>query len=137
MNNILDIGIEFDFMGEHFSPRSTIDLDGQMEQYGQLLSFYEIIARDNGIDLYSYHYEMMQAEALNIITAHGMAADFVEQGVFNVESFEQAWRTQRLAQQLSVIALEHLGIASLDQEPALQAALCAAFEAGRRCHESR
>jgi hypothetical protein len=131
MNNILEIGIEFDFKGEHFSPRSRVDLDSQMAQYGHLLSFHEIIARDNGIDLYSYHYEMMEAETLNIITAQGMAAEFVEQGAFNVAAFEQAWRLHQVTQQLSVIAQVHLGISSLEQEPALLAALMAAFDAGR------
>jgi hypothetical protein len=131
MNNILDIGLEFDFKGEHFSLRSTVDLDEHMVQYDRVPSFYDILARDNGIDPYSYHYEIMAGEAVKVITARGMAADFVEQGVFTVAAFEQAWRARRLGQQLSAIAKEHLGVASLEEEPALLAALRAAYEAGR------
>lgn len=131
MSNKITASIHFSFKGERHSPSVELDIDAHMQSAGCLPNLYPLIAKKNGYDLYSYEYEMMQAEMISFSLAEGLIADFVEQGKLNSKAFEDAWHTAQSLKQLSLIAKEHMNIEKLAEQPDLQAALLAAYNLGR------
>ena len=136
MNNCIDANIEFYFKGERYSPSSTIDLDQLMEDLlkndGQPPSLYLVLANENGIDTYSYQYEVMQEEEIRFSSPKGLAVDYFDDGIFDMAGFEIAWRAQRDINYLQSIAKQHLSIDDLGQHPELKAALIAAYKLGKK-----
>ena len=64
MKNLVTVYIEFSFRGKTHSPELSLDLDEFLHTHGSIPSLYPLIASHNDFDLYSYEYEMMQAEPL-------------------------------------------------------------------------
>ena len=48
------------------------------------------IAKASNHELYSYEYEMMQAEDIVFSDAEGLVAEFIMDGILDIQSFEQA-----------------------------------------------
>jgi len=136
MKNTIEACVEFDFKGQHHALCIDLDLDQAMETAGALPPMHALIARHNHIDTYSYEYEMMLAEEIQIRRATGAVKDFIHAGRLDVEAFENHWRESKALTALRDIAKRSMGIDALDQQPALKAALLAAyhsgFEAGRK-----
>jgi len=130
MNNKITASIHFCFKGQHHTPSIELDLDEPMKSAGHLPDFYSMIARANGYDMYSYEYEMMQAEDIQFSQAQGMVADFLLDGRLDIPAFEKAWRENRLQEQLQQIATRHLAIDDLQQHKDLAAALVEAYKLG-------
>ncbi len=123
MKNIITATIEFYFKGEKFTPSLTIELDEHMQSSGSIPNLYPLIARESNIDLYSYEYEMMLAEAIKITKAEGIISDFVENELLNTEEFEKAWKKQKILTELEDIVKRNMGIDNLDQHPDLKQTL--------------
>ena len=132
MNNQIVIHIEFYFKGEKFSPSAVVDLDRHVENGGNFDALYPLLARNNDIDLYSYEYEMMLAEDIVFSDAGGITADFLKDSKFDFAGFEQALHDDSVAKAITEIANTHLSIDDLSTQPALKAALIAAYNLGRR-----
>lgn len=133
MKNSIEAQIEFSFKGETYSLSSLIDLDELMEHDDHLFpSFHAILARDNGIDTYSYLYEVMLETDIRFDHAQGIAADFLRNGDFNQDAFMAAWQENRVLALLHPIAERELGVADLDQHQGLKNALFQAYNLGRR-----
>lgn len=130
MKNTIDACVAFDFKGRHYELCIHLDLDQAMETAGALPSMYPLIARHNHIDTYSYEYEMMQAEDIQIRQATGTVKDFIHEGRLDTAAFENHWRESKALTALRDIAKHTLGIDALDQQPALKAALLAAYQLG-------
>ncbi len=133
--NTIDACVAFDFKGQHHELCIDLDLDQMMERANALPSLYPLIARHNHIDTYSYEYEIMQAEEIQIRNASGIVVDFVHGGRLDVAAFENCWRESRVLTALSEVAKRTMNVADLDQQPALKAALLAAYQLGEAGRE--
>lgn len=131
MNNRITASIEFYFKGQRHAPSLRIDLDDYIRDEDELAALYRLIAVANGIDLYSYEYEMMQAEELTFSEASGAAAGFLHDGRFDLAGFIASRRDADTSGRLAGIAREYLGVEDLAARPELEAALQAAYRAGR------
>lgn len=131
MKNSLVASIEFYFKGEKYAPSVRIDLDRMMETSGDLSSLYNLIARENGIDFYSYQYEVMQTEEIRFSEVEGFIADFIHNGELDVQGFVDKWYSEKLWDDLAGIARRCLGVEDLTQQPDLANALKEAYRLGR------
>lgn len=128
--NRIDAHIEFSFKGESYDLTSTLDLDRVLEKYLTLPSLHIVLAIEHGIDTYSYLYEVMQEEDIRFDNAQGMAADFLTDGVFDLEGYTAHWGESRRIVPLQIIAQQEMGIEDLDQHPQLKSALLRAYQLG-------
>lgn len=132
MNNRIDACAEFSYQGENYSPSATIELDNVMERYGSLPSIHALLAEANGIDTYSYLYEVMEQADISFGNAQGMVANFVKHDCFDQEGFVSQWHADKVLSLLQPIASRELGIDDLEQQPGLKNALIQAFNLGKR-----
>jgi hypothetical protein len=132
--NIITVSIPFSFKGETYSPRSTINLDEHMELAG-IPCLYTHIAEENNISPYSYEHDVMMVADLEFEHAEGMVAEFIHDGHFDTQGFEDKWKELKLIEDIQAIATRWLGSGSIetdiDQNPALKSALLEAYELGR------
>lgn len=131
MKNSIDAHVEFSFKGKTFTPFATIDLDSLLEQGGSFPSIHALLAERNGIDTYSYLYEVMQEEEIRFDNAQGSAADFLVDGNFDIGAFAARWKENRIIGLLQTVAARELGIDRLEQHPALRNALLQAYRLGK------
>ena len=132
MKNSITISAEFYFKGEKLSPSMVINLDAHIEKQQTVESFPPLLAKSNNMDLYSYEYEMLQAEEMVYSNAQGLAKAFLNDGYFDFEGFEQAWHEQKTAESVAKIAKEHLDVDDLSSQPELETALIEAFKLGQQ-----
>ena len=130
--NSIDARIEFSFKGETYAFSSTLDLDQLLAQHNNFPALHAILAKEHGIDTYSYLYEVMQETEIEFENAQGIAAEFLSGGQFDPEAFAANWRDNKIAALLQPIATSELGITDLNQNPGLKNALIQAFNLGRR-----
>ena len=69
-----------------------------------------LIAKFNNHDIYSYEYEMMQAAEIVYSNAKGLVAEFIDEGILNIEAFELAWHENNALNKLLSIAEAHMNI---------------------------
>jgi len=131
VKNSIAARVEFSFKGENYAPAAVLDLDRYLDESGRLPDLHQLIARENGIDTYSYLYEIMESHEIIFDNATGIAAECLVDGVFDVRAFEQRWQEQHRLDVLTPIARRHLNIDRLEQHPDLKAALLDAYLAGR------
>lgn len=133
--NKIVASIEFYFKGERYTPRATIDLDKLMatlqDSHNKLAPIYPLLAKENGIDLYSYEFEIMLEEPIRFSEATGIATDYLRDGQFFVEDFEKVWREEKILEYIQPIAKQHLAIDDLSQHADLKAALTEAYVLGK------
>lgn len=132
MKNSITISVEFFFKGKKFSPSLEINLDEHVKHQKTTDSFQPLLATSNGLDHYSYEYEMLQAEPLIYSNPQGLAKAFLNDGYFDFEGFEQAWHEELIAESVAKIAKEHLDVDDLSSQPELKAALADAFKLGQQ-----
>jgi hypothetical protein len=132
MSDSIDAHIDFSFKGETYSLFATIALDGFLDPHAEPPSLHAILAARNGIDTYSYQYEVMLQEDIRFDNAQGQAADFYAGGEFDLQSYVASRQSSKVIAQLGQLALRELGIADLEQHPELKTALLHAYELGRQ-----
>jgi len=132
MKNIITASVHFSFKGENHSPSITIELDKYLVAGGNFPDLYPLIAKENNHDLYSYEYEMMQAEEIKFSDAQGLVADFITDGVLNLQAFQAAYSENLILNQLHDVAKEHMQIEDLEQQPELAQALLSAYHLGKQ-----
>lgn len=131
MNNRVSVSIEYSFKGETKTLRSEVDIDALMEEHGELPMLNDLIAHNNGYDPYSYEYDVILSEEVVFEDASGPIADFIDNGVLDAQAFNDHWDRNHVDDKLRDIASRHLGCTSLNDNPALKAALKEAWEHGR------
>ena len=131
MKNTVTASIHFSFKGENHSPSITVELDRYIETTGTLPDLYQLIARENDFDLYSYEYEMMQAQDIVFSNPQGLVTDFINNGVLDFTAFKSVFKQQKVLHQLQDIAKEQMQIENLEQQPDLKEALIQAYSLGR------
>ena len=137
MADRITLSIRYSFKGETREPSVTLDLDRAMREEGRLPDFLRALAGANGIDPYSYDYEMLPHGDFRWSGAEGLAAECLRDGHFDPACFEQRWRERERLEALRAIAREHLDVDDLDAEPGLRAALLEAWRRGRASARSR
>lgn len=135
MKNTITASIEFDLKGKHYAPKAIIDLDhlivNQQNNKNKLVSTYPQIAKENGIDFYSYEFEIMLEEPIQFSEATGIATDYLRDGQFFIEDFEKAWQEEKMLEYIQPIAKQYLAIDNLAEHPDLKKALTASFLEGQ------
>lgn len=131
MNNRFTVTLEFSYKGESFEFQTDVDLDACMEKLQAIPDLHELIARQNGIDAYSYQYEVLTSEDLQFSDVKGFAAEFIHEDEFDAEGFAARWCEERIGMLVAEIARRVMGISELAAEPALKQALMEAYRAGQ------
>jgi len=131
MHSTIEAHVEFSFKGETHSLRSTIDLDQLLALYDELPSFHELLAKQHGIDTYSYLFEVMQETEIEFSNAQGNAEKLLLGGGLNLEALAAHWQDLRILYLLQPIAVRELGIADLNQHPNLKNAMIQAYHLGK------
>lgn len=129
MKNSIELHVEFSFKGEDYSFTSTLDLDKLLMHHVVLPSFHEILAKEHGVDTYSYLYEVMLEADIEFRHAAGIATDYLAEGKLDLARMESDWQDLHILSQLRPIA-ERLGITDLDNHEALKNALIQAYKLG-------
>lgn len=130
MQNSIEVHVEFSFKGEDYSLSSTLDLDELLNHHTALPSLHAILAKEHGIDTYSYLYEVMQESDIEFRNANGVAADYLVDGEFDLNGLESDWQELRILTQLRPIAERMLGITDLERHDTLKDALIQAYKLG-------
>lgn len=136
MKNSIEAHVEFSFKGEDYSLSTTIDLDRLLEHHNSLPSLHAILAKEHGIDTYSYLYEVMQEADIEFRDAQGIATDFLVNGEFDRTALEADWNNLRILSLLEPIASRTFGITDLNQHEALKNALIMAYNLGCESHST-
>ncbi|MDH5786328.1 MAG: hypothetical protein OEZ16_12085 [Chromatiales bacterium] len=129
--NSIKARVEFSFKGETYTPEAVIDLDKVIAADQDLTRLHAKLAQMNGIDPYSYLYEVMESSEIHFSNATGSAAAYLNsEGQFDFEGFRAAYGQSGTPSMLQ-IARQHMQIDNLEQIEGLEAALLAAYQAGR------
>ncbi len=131
MKNSIDATVEFSFKGEDFTYTTCIDLDQMFLRHDAMPSIHSILAKQHGIDTYSYLFEVMQDAQIEFSSPRGYATDYLTDGQFDPAALTANWQIAKAAALLQPIAKTELGITDLNLHPALKRALLAAYNLGR------
>jgi hypothetical protein len=130
MANSIDAHIEFSFKGETYSLSSTLNLDRILDKYVTPPSLHHVLAIEHGINTYSYLYEVMEEEEIRFDNPQGRAAEFLHDGVLDLEGYAATRGESELLDSLQAIALREMGIENLGEHPELKRALIQAYQLG-------
>ncbi len=131
MINKVTVSIQFCFKGKNHEPSIEFDFNDYVKSADCLPDLYPLLARENGYDLYSYEYEMMQAEDIVFSQAKGLVADFIADGSLDFEAFKSAWLEAEIFSALQLIAKQHCSVNELEQDQSLKKALLEAYHLGK------
>lgn len=124
--------VEFSFQGETHELDALVDLDAcQGETPEGAPDFHRLLAREAGIDTYSYLYEVLESHEIDFSEPTGLAVLCCQDGQFDWLRFVQLRREAGELQVIRAIAAQSLGVSNLDQHAELKAALLAAYRAGQ------
>lgn len=132
MPNTLRARLSFSFKGENHDLDTVLDLDRCVGEEDEAPDFHIMLAREAGIDPYSYLYEVLESHEIAFSEPTGLAASSFEDGRFDWALFSRNRREARDLEVVGGIAARMLGILDLAREPTLKAALLAAFQAGQK-----
>ncbi len=131
MDNRISVRITFSFKGETHTPSTSVDLDELIKGGDAHDTLHPLLARTNGIDSYSYLYEVMESHPLEFSNPSGFAADYLSGTEFDFIGFEKRWREENVISTLDAIIELHFEGEDFAQHPSLKAALHEAFRAGK------
>jgi hypothetical protein len=132
MENRIEFYLQFDYKGETHRPAVTVNLDQLLQQQGTLPNLYLLLARENGIGLYSYELEVMESLPIQVAHAEGeLVSRFVDGESWDPAGFEKAWHLQQQRGEVETLAAEYLDSVLLQRHPQIIEALLAAYQRGR------
>lgn len=130
-DNTIRARVSFSFKGETHELDSVIDLDRLLGEPAAAPDFHRLLAVAAGIEPYSYLYEVLESHEIEFSDATGVAARSCHDGQFDWSRFEVDVSDAREWPALRAVVEPVLGLRDWDAEPALKAALLAAYRAGR------
>ena len=130
MKNTIRVSLTYSYQGETFQPSAVIDLDRLSDVEGPV-DWHGRVALANGMNTYSYAYEVMRAAEPFFSEPTGLAANHLEDGRFDFEGFRRAARQSPHTGPLRHIARDILGIDDLNDEPKIRDALVQAYLLGK------
>jgi len=113
MSNSVRVSATFSFRGETHRPEMMLDLDVFLAKKGSLSSIYPMLANANGIDAYSYEYEILEMTPLHFDQPTGLVADHVRDGQLDLEGFRATANQQSVLKRLEDIAMSNMSIGSV------------------------
>ncbi|RLJ19062.1 hypothetical protein DJ030_10110 [bacterium endosymbiont of Escarpia laminata] len=131
MDNRISVHITFSFKGETHTPSASINLDELIRGGDFQDTLRPLLARTNGIDSYSYLYEVMESHPIEFSNPTGFAADYLSGTEFDFIGFEKRWHEENDLSILDAIIEHHFEGEDVAQHPSLKAALREAFRAGK------
>lgn len=123
--------LAFSFKAETRELEVAIDLDRLLADSGTAPDFHQLLALANGIDPCSYLYEAIESYDIEFAEPTGLAVEYCDDGHFDWPGFAERWRTDADLRAIRTIAAGILGAGALNGQPALEAALLAAYRAGK------
>lgn len=88
MTNVITVQMQFYFKGEEHNYQTEVKLPLHL---GNMTDFYynlpRKIAEKNGVDTYSYMYDMMESTPIEVIAAQGYVSRFLENGTVSMDEF--------------------------------------------------
>ena len=126
----IKVEILFSYKGETIAPSAVIEFDQYLEKNQSIPEFYQIVARDNDIGVYSYEYEVMEMGHFKYSEAKGLAVEFCQPDNFDLDGFIDKWKEEYVLLLLSDIAKKYLDIDNLDENEAIKKALHKAHQLG-------
>jgi len=130
MKNSITVTIPFSFKGVEHQPTAVVDLDSYTRSQLNLNQFFHLVATENGIDVYSYEYEVLESSTLIFSRAMGLAKEFLNGNSFDLDAFSNKLTEINTLKKLQAIASETLDINKLAEHEKLQQALLQAYQAG-------
>ena len=127
--NKVKVSAPFDYQGQQYAPYIHIDLNLFIEQDNFSALLKQRIATENKIDAYSYQYEILEQALLIFEQAEGLIAQYIQNKQLNYHEFKAAYQEQKITEIISKIALKHLDIDDLEQQPKIKQALFEAYTA--------
>jgi len=134
MNNTIRAQATFSYKGETHNLGTVIDLDPLLGESDTPPDFHLILAKDNGVDPYSYLYEVLEVQPILFSDPTGLAQPCCVDGAFDWGRFAELWQEGRVLATLRGIAERTLGLRDLDGQPDLKTALLEAYRAGAGGH---
>ncbi|TQV63778.1 MAG: hypothetical protein FNT29_06485 [Halothiobacillaceae bacterium] len=129
--NTLRARVQFSFKGETHALDELIDLDTLRVEAGEMPDMHRLLARRAGIDPISYLYEVLESHDLEFPQATGLAANYCHEGRFDWRGFDRARSEEGDWARILAIVQDTLAPRDLEANPALKAALMAAYQAGK------
>lgn len=130
MKSYLTVQITFSYQGVTYKPSARIELDRYLLKNQPIPEIYQIVAKENNIDSYSYQYEVMPMGQFRYLEATGLAQEYCSEDHFDSAGFQVRWRQVYVEQRLAEIALKHMNIVDLDDNEPLKQALLQAYQLG-------
>ncbi len=124
------VEILFSYKGETITTSAIVEFDQYLEKNQPVPEFFQIVARVNDIDVYSYQYEVMEMGHFRYSEAKGLAVEFCQQDNFDLIGFIDKWKEEYVLSLLSDIAKKYLDIDDLDENEAIKNALHQAHQLG-------
>jgi len=132
MSNTITASVEFHFKGNKISASIELDLDQHMQATGRIPSLFPLLAKVSELDVYSYEYEMMQAEEIVFSDAKGLVQEYVVNSILDIAGFELAWQEHSMFTNIQSIAERNMGINDLQDHPELRQTLLEVYESGKK-----
>ncbi len=83
--NTITANIDFDYQGQHYSLKNTLDIDHIIYHDDFYQSVYLSVAKANKIDLYSYQLEVMMDQTIVFTNEKGCVQGCITDGVLDLE----------------------------------------------------
>ncbi len=128
--NCISASVEFSFKGETHTLNTVLKLDEMLVKHIDLASLHHALAVENGIDTYSYLFEVLQQEEIFFSHPQGDAARYLHDGQFDFATYVSDHQSDELFAPLQAIAAREMGIADLADHPQLKQALLCAYQLG-------
>ncbi len=129
--NTVRARLSFAFRAEDHDLDTRVDLDRCIAEAGEAPNFHLLLARQAGIDTYSYLYEVLESHDIVFSEATGLAVSCCRDGRFDWPEFEQLRQAEQDLRVVRAIAERTLGVGDLDAHADLKTALLAAYRAGK------
>ena len=126
--NTVRVSLAFSFKAETYELDTLIDLDRYV---GREPDFHLLLAKAYDIDPYSYLYDALESHDIVFSDATGVAARSCLDGGFDWTRFEQDRREEEDLRAVGEIAARLLEPSILEGRPEIEAALLAAYRAGK------
>lgn len=133
--NTVRARLSFSFRAEDHDLETLIDLDRCVAEAGEAPNFHLLLARQAGIDPYSYLYEVLESHDIEFSDPTGVAVMCCRDGIFDWSQFERLRQEEADMEVVRAIAERTLGVDDLyaraDLKAAMLAALLVAYRAGK------
>ena len=129
--NKITVTIPFSFKGKDYKPSINLDLDHFSQTNGDFSRLFHQVATQNGIDNYSYEYEVLESSPIFFSQPTGLAKAFlIDEHNFDLSGFKEKTQENEIMEVIQTIAKKQLGIEDLENNKKLKQALIDAYHAG-------